>query len=219
MRSVLAAIGALCATTALAGQALNQVSSAEAAAGWVSLFDGKTLNGWTVIGGVNWTVADGALAATPAAQKVIPTGDSKQTWPQGFLRSIATFADFEMTAEFWSEDDSNSGLFIRCAAPANPGSLGSCYEINISDPHATSPTGSIVGVHSTLPRRIPSAGKWSRFDVLADGTHIVVKVNGETATDARDEKLKDGAIGLQAGGPTGSGPIKFRNIKIRPFKK
>jgi hypothetical protein len=200
------------------GAALNQITPAERAAGWVSLFDGKTLTGWTVIGGVNWTVEDGALSATPAAQEITPTGDSKQTWPQGFLRSVATFSDFEMTAEFWSEEDSNSGLMIRCGVPANPGSLGGCYEINISDPHATSPTGSIVGVHSTLPHRIPTAGKWSRFDVLADGPHLVVKVNGETATDSNDEKLKDGAIGLQAGGPTGSGPIRFRNIKVRPLR-
>jgi len=201
-----------------AGPALNQVTAAEKAAGWVSLFDGKTLNGWTVVGGVSWTVVDGALSATPASQKVPPTGDSKQTWPQGFLRSAGTFSDFEMTAEFWNEEDSNSGLFIRCQTPANPGSLGSCYEINISDPHATSPTGSIVGVHSTLPHRIPTVGKWSRFDVVADGPHLVVKVNGETATDSNDEKFKDGAVGLQAGGPTGSGPIKFRNIKVRPLR-
>jgi hypothetical protein len=186
--------------------------------GWVSLFDGKTLNGWTTIGGVKWSVVDGALSAEPASQPITPTGDSKQTWPQGFLRSVATFSDFEMTAEFWSAEDTNSGLFIRCAAPANPGSLGSCYEINISDPHATTPTGGIVGVQSPLPRRIKSAGKWSRFDVLADGPHLVVKVNGETLTDARDEKLRDGAIGLQAGGPTGSGPIKFRNIRVRPLR-
>ena len=222
MKIVTATCLALWMTIALAGNqagpALNQVSRAEAAAGWVSLFDGKTLNGWTVIGGVNWTVVDGALSATPASQKVTPTGDSKQTWPQGFLRSVATFSDFEMTTEFWNEEDSNSGLMIRCGVPANPGSLGGCYEINISDPHATSPTGSIVGVHSTLPHRIPSIGKWSRFDVVADGPHLVVKVNGELATDANDEKLKDGAIGLQAGGPTGSGPIKFRNIKIRPLR-
>jgi hypothetical protein len=46
-----------------------------------------------------------------------------------------------------------------------------------------------------------------------------VKVNGETATDARDEKLRDGALGLQAGGPTGSGPVKFRNIKVRQLKR
>ena len=199
------------ATVAFAGPLLAQD-------GWVSLFDGKTLNGWTVIGGVRWSVVDGAMSAEPASQKIAPTGDSKQTWPQGFLRSVAAFGDFEMTAEFWSEEDTNSGLFIRCAAPANPGSLGSCYEINISDPHATTPTGGIVGVQSPLPRRIKSAGTWSRFDVLADGPHLVVKVNGETLTDARDEKLREGAIGLQAGGPTGSGPVKFRNIRIRPLK-
>ena len=126
--------------------------------GWVSLFDGKTLNGWTTIGGVRWTVVDGALSAAPKSQPIAPTGDSKQTWPQGFLRSVATFADFEITAEFWSEEDTNSGLFIRCGVPANPGSLGGCYEINISDPHATTPTGGIVGVHSPLPHRVKSAG-------------------------------------------------------------
>ena len=186
--------------------------------GWVSLFDGKTLNGWTTIGGVKWSVVDGAMSAEPASQPITPTGDSKQTWPQGFLRSVESFRDFELTAEFWSVEDTNSGLFIRCAKPANPGSLGSCYEINISDPHATTPTGGIVGVHSTLPYRVKSAGKWSRFDVLAEGTHLVVKVNGETLTDVNDNKFSEGALGLQAGGPTGSGLIKFRNIRIRPLR-
>jgi hypothetical protein len=186
--------------------------------GWVSLFDGKTLNGWTPIGAVRWSVVDGAISAEPASQPIPPTGASKQTWPQGFLRSVATFGDFELTAEFWSEQDTNSGLFIRCAAPANPGSLGSCYEINISDPHATTPTGGIVGMPSPLPYRVKSAGKWSRFDVVADGSHLVVKVNGETLTDVRDEKLREGAIGLQAGGPTGSGPVKFRDIRIRSLR-
>lgn len=184
---------------------------------WISLFDGKTLNGWEVIGGVKWVVSDGALSAEPAAQRIEPTGASKQTWPQGFLRSTASFSNFEMTAEFWSEEDTNSGLFIRCQKPANPGSLGSCYEINISDPHATTPTGGIVGVFSPLPRRVTSAGKWSRFDVLADGPHLVVSVNGERITDVQDNKFPSGAIGLQAGGPTGSGPVKFRNIRIRPL--
>ena len=184
---------------------------------WISLFDGKTLNGWTVIGDVKWSVVDGALSAEPALQKIAPTGASKQTWPQGFLRTTASFSNFEMTAEFWSEEDTNSGLFIRCQTPANPGSLGSCYEINISDPHATTPTGGIVGVFSPLPHRVKSAGKWSRFDVLADGPRLVVSVNNEKITDVSDNKFTSGAIGLQAGGPTGSGPVKFRNIRIRPL--
>ena len=204
--------------TAMLIIALASLVTVRAQDGWTALFDGKTLNGWTVIGGVQWTVTDGAISAEPVRQKVPPFGNAKQTWPQGFLRTTESFGDFELTAEFWSEQDTNSGLFIRCAAPTSPSGLGSCYEINISDPHATSPTGSIVGVHSTLPHRVQSAGKWSRFDVVADGSHLVVKVNGETTTDARDEKLREGAIGLQAGGPTGSGPIKFRNIRIRPLR-
>ena len=114
-------------------------SSLIAQDGWISLFDGKTLNGWTTIGGVKWSVVDGAMSAEPASQKIEPTGASKQTWPQGFLRSVGSYGDFELTAEFYSEEDTNSGLFIRCATPTNPGSLGSCYEINISDPHATTP--------------------------------------------------------------------------------
>jgi hypothetical protein len=192
-------------------------SSLMAQDGWVSLFDGKTLNGWTTIGAVRWSVVDGAMSAEPASQPIAPTGAANQTWPQGFLRSVESFGDFELTAEFWSEEDTNSGLFIRCATPAR-GSLGTCYEINISDPHATTPTGGIVGVYSPLPKRIKSAGTWSRFDVFADAPHLIVKVNGETITDVRDEKFREGALGLQAGGPTGSGPVKFRNIRIRPLR-
>jgi hypothetical protein len=199
----------------------NGVTASEAAAGWISLFDGKTLTGWTSIGQIRWNVVDGAITADPGAQPATtvttnPNGTTV-TWASGFLRSVASFADFELKADFWSEQNTNSGLFIRCAAPSTQGGLGSCYEINISDPHATSPTGSIVGVHSTLPYHIQSAGKWSTFEVTADGPHLVVKVNGETTTDARDDKLAAGALGLQAGGPTGPGVIKFRNLKIRPL--
>src|SRR5262245_33063674 len=87
---------------------MNSLSEAERKGGWILLFDGKTLDGWTVIGGVKWVVSDGALSAEPALQKVTPTGDAKQTWPQGFLRSTASFGNFEMTAEFWNLEDSNS---------------------------------------------------------------------------------------------------------------
>ena len=203
---------------------MNAVTPAEAKAGWRSLFDGKTFNGWNQLGELKWTIVDGAMVGDAASQPAAnprPAGNNPsgkpQTWATGYLRSKETFTDFELTVEFYSEEDSNSGLFIRCPT-TNPNGLGG-YEINISDPHATSPTGSIVGVHSTLPYHVKSAGKWSRFDVLAEGTHLVVKVNGETLTDANDGKLTDGALGFQGGGPTGSGVVKFRNIKIRPLKK
>jgi hypothetical protein len=201
-----------------AGSPANAVTPAEAKAGWRSLFDGKTLDGWRTLGELKWSIVDGEIvgdaASQPAAKPQPP-----RTWASGFLRSVESFDDFEASVEFWSEDDTNSGLFIRVASPDTATNLAGGYEINIGDTHETFPTGSIVNVHSTLPRRIKSAGKWSRMDVLAEGSRMVVKVNGETVTDVRDEKLKSGSLGFQAGGPTGSGLIKLRSIKVRQLKK
>ena len=185
------------------------ISVAEAAAGWRSLFDGKTLAGWTTVGEAKWTVTDAALTANPSLQSSPP--------PSGSLRSTETFSDFELKAEFFAAENANSGLFIRRGDPPRPGTPGTGYEINISDQHAVTPTGGIVGVQSPLPYRVKSMGKWSLFEVRAEGNHLVVKVNGETITDAHDDKFANGAIGLQAGGPNGPGLIRFRNIRIRPI--
>ncbi len=205
MARVLALCSALVFALVLAAPAHAQAPDQ----GWRSLSDGKTMTGWTTVGGVKWTVSDGAFTANPSLQSKEPL--------QGFLRTTEEFGDFDLRAEFWADRNANSGLMIRCGKPAREGSLGTgCYEINVSDDHAVSPTGSIVGVHSTLPRRVSSMGKWSVFEVTAERNHLVVKVNGEVTVDAYDDKSSYGAIGLQAGGPNGPGLIRYRNIKIRP---
>ncbi len=188
-----------------------------AQAGWVALFDGKTMNGWSPVGTAQWTVAEGALVANPSAQAPITGADGKPTHAVGFLRSDAPYANFDLTAEFHSEKNTNSGIFIRCTAGQTP-SQTNCYEVNISDNHATHPTGSIVGMHSTLPTRAATAGKWSTLEIGAHGPHIVVKVDGKTMLDVKDEKFATGSIALQAGGPNGPGPIQFRNIRVRSAK-
>jgi len=50
-------------------------------AGWINLFDGKTLNGWTPEMAAKWHVADGAIVAD--------AGD------YGWLRSNRAFTNFE----------------------------------------------------------------------------------------------------------------------------
>ena len=92
---------------AQAGAPVNGISPSEAKAGWRSLFDGKTLNGWTSIGELKWTVVDGAMvgdALSQPAAKPLPAPASNPgqpvTWATGFLRTVETFGDFELTAEF-----------------------------------------------------------------------------------------------------------------------
>lgn len=213
-----ARVAGLAALTVCGPMAVLRADAQPAEAGWQSLFDGKTLSGWTSLGEARWSVVDGALVANPSAQsRPAPAKVTPDTPISGFLRSTGAFTDFELKAEFWADKNTNSGLFIRCGTPARPESLGTCYEINVSDDHLVTPTGGIVGVHSTLPYRVKSVGKWSLFEVTADGNHLIVKVNGETTVDARDDKFSSGAIGLQAGGPNGPGVIKYRNIRVRPL--
>ena len=70
-------------------------------------------------------------------------------------------------------------------------------------------------MHSTLPSRAATAGKWGTVEISARGPHIVVRIDGKTVLDVQDAKFASGVIALQAGGPNGPGPIQFRNVKIR----
>ena len=67
------------------------------AADWVSLFDGKTLNGWHLYNGGSpaefWTVEDGALAFNPPAEK-------KDTDPVYNIVTHETFTSFELSLEW-----------------------------------------------------------------------------------------------------------------------
>ena len=74
--------------------------AAQAGGGWTTLFDGSSLDGWNVLGDANWELADGAVQADSG---------------RGFLVTPDSYADFELTLEFWVDEPANSGIFIRCA--------------------------------------------------------------------------------------------------------
>jgi hypothetical protein len=83
--------------------------------GWISLFDGKTLNGWS--GDENWRVEDGAIVIESTCEK--PTGTIYLVWQGGEL------ADFEMKLEMKGTGNINSGVQYRgWIVPPNPGRGG-----------------------------------------------------------------------------------------------
>ncbi len=182
----------------------NALTPAEAAAGWILLFDGRTLNGWTpdAASTADWKIEDGAIT--------FYTG-------RGMLRHGQSFKDFELKVDFWGEKTANSGVMIRCTQrPGGTPAQQDCYEVNIYDPSPTAPTGSINNVYK-IPFVPNTAEKWNTFEITARGPRMIVKTNGEQVVDAEDPKLTAGTLGIQASGPDGPGRIKFRNMKIRPI--
>src|SRR5262245_6916369 len=83
--------------------------------GWVSLFDGKTLNGWS--GDQNWKVEDGAIVIESTCEK--PTGTVYLVWQGGEA------ADFEFKLEMKGTGDINGGVQYRgWIVSPNPGRGG-----------------------------------------------------------------------------------------------
>lgn len=182
----LIAIGVVCA----------QPTGLSAQGEWTTLFDGSTLDGWNPLGDANWELADGAVQAD--------TGS-------GFLVTPRSYADFELTLEFWVDEPANSGIFIRCADATSVTDRNS-YEVNIYDTRADQSyrTGGIV--HIASPTSVINAGgQWNTYEITARGERLVVRLNGTQVVDVEDSQFASGPIALQYG----AGVVKFRNVRIR----
>ena len=183
--------------------------SAAAEDGWITLIDGEQgLENFNVIGDANWRAEDGVILADAGAG--------------GHLVTKEAYEDVEVHAEFWADDTTNSGIFLRAQDPAQIG-FANAYEVNIFDqrPGQEYSTGAIVGfapVQEPLPR---AGGRWNTLDIRIEGTEAVVMFNGEVTARMRNEQFKQGPLSLQyaagAGGIPG-GVIKWRKVMLRPLR-
>ena len=172
------------------------VQDASAQGGWTTLFDGSNLDNFNPIGDANWEIADGAVGADSGS---------------GFLVTKESYADFELTLEFWVDEPANSGIFVRCADAMSVTDRNS-YEVNIYDTRAdqTYRTGGIV--HLAAPASVVnSPGQWNTYEIVAQGPRLRVWLNGAQMIDVEDSQFADGPIALQYG----LGVVKFRNVMIR----
>ena len=225
-----ALIAVLWLSATLFGQTMNTLTAQERTQGWQLLFDGKTLAGWHVsvpargggrtgapqppspgqvgtgkpcvaaradsapAGASHWEVVDGLLTAC---------GE-----PTGYLTSDRSYTNFVLSIEFKCADDTNSGVFVR--SPQENGG----YEVQIwRQQPAGYNTGAIVGTAKTARAYTFKADQWNRYQITANGDHLVVELNGETTLDIHDARFSEGQVRLQYQ----QFPIAFRNIKIRPL--
>jgi hypothetical protein len=181
----------------LAAAALAPQAMAKGKAGFKTLFDGKSLKGWTPIGDANWTLQDGVVSADKG---------------RGMLVSAASYKDFDLRAEVWVSPEANSGIFIRCSDRATV-TQNNAYEVNIYDtrPDPAYGTGGIVDVAKVSP--MPKAGgRWNVMEISAHGDVLSVVFNGQKTVDAvRNSLYAEGPIALQYG----AGVVKFRRVDIR----
>jgi hypothetical protein len=187
--------------------------------GFVSLFDGKTLNGW--IGATDgYVVRDGAIVC-----------DEKKG---GNLFTEKEYANFVLRLEIQIPPGGNNGLAIR--APNEQGNIAYAgTELQVLDDPSDryknikpyQHHGSIYGCVPAKPGSLKPAGEWNEEEVTVDGKKFKVVVNGQTIVEADvTDLIKNGTPdgkahpGLQRTsghiGFLGHGaPVAFRNIRIK----
>jgi hypothetical protein len=193
--------------TALLAAALIVASCAHSPQqGWVTLIDGdKGLENWNRIGDANWRAEGGAIVADKGKG--------------GHLVSKNPYKDFEIYAEFWADQTTQSGIFFRISDPKNVGAA-SAYEANIYDqrPGAEYSTGAIVNFASVpVPPIYKTTGSWNTYHITANGPELTVVFNGTVTAYTRNSAFKEGPFSLQFGnrGKNPGGPIKWRKVMVR----
>lgn len=196
------------------------LGEAERQQGFVSLFDGRSLDGWQ--GSVKGYVPENGLLVC------LKKGGGK-------LFTTREYGDFVFRFEFKLEPGGNNGVGIRMPAEGNAAYGG--MEIQILDD--TGPIyknlqpyqyhGSIYGVVPAKRGHLNPVGQWNREEIMCQGPRVRVTLNDAVIVDADLSQIAGETIdhrehpGLRR--PSGflgflghGARIEFRNLRIKELK-
>jgi len=149
--------------------------------------------------------------------------------PEGWLKSVERYADFELTVEFrFMTDNADSGIFVRAAGASEfaRGWPNQSYQLQLRNPIGQSPFPPVGGLFrhgmangetsydEALAREtsLPT-GEWQTLVVRVEGDSLTASLNGVEITTAAAIGNSPGYIGIQ--GETGT--LQFRSLHLRPL--
>jgi serine/threonine protein kinase len=180
------------------------------ALGFVSLFNGKDLTGWKLpTGGTgDWKVVDGSIVSSGERSHLFSEGDN--------------YENFHLYVEAMINDGGNSGVFFRTTLGTG---FPKGYEAQIDATHPdTIRTGSLYPAFNVteddkkkivINEMLHKPGEWFTYEMIADGNHIIIKLNGKTTVDFVDPNntYAKGHFALQQ--HDAGTVVKFRKIEVK----
>ncbi len=193
--------------------AIARLSAADAEEGFVSIFDGKTFNGWkpaTESPGT-WKIEEGAFIAHGPRDHLFYVGDEKP------------FKNFELKVDVMTEPGSNGGIYFHTKYQESdwPKSGFEC-QVNVShgDWKKTGSLYDVVNLASTPAKD----NKWWTQHIIVKDNKVTVKIDGETVLEYTEppgaqpgkqftRKLDQGTFALQAHDP--KSVVRYKNIRVK----
>lgn len=178
---------------------------------FVSIFNGKNLDGWINHGEEKWYVENGEI--------ICESGPKAE---YGYLSTEKFYDDFELMLEFKQEANGNSGVFFRSTLE---GTKITGWQVEVAPPGSN--TGGIYESYGRGWLIQPPAekdkalkmGEWNKMRILVVGDKVTTWVNGTEMISLEDEKIGmgKGAIALQIHDGGGI-KVRWKNLKVRTIK-
>ncbi|MGH9632371.1 MAG: 3-keto-disaccharide hydrolase [Bryobacteraceae bacterium] len=208
--------------TLIAGVALALLLAGGASAEeFVSLFDGKSLDGWFIVNkkGPGFIVENGLL--------VCPANGGQK------LMTDKEYENFIFRFEFRLEADGNNGIGIRTPRDGHTSTQG--MEIQILDqsgpkygPMKLRPEQYHGSIYDVIPARtgfLRKPGEWNQQEIEANGRRISVRLNGVLILDANLDMVQEPEVLKKHPGLNRrsghiallghQSPIEFRNLQLK----
>lgn len=195
-----------------------------AAADWVTLFNGKSLDGWISKAG-SYAVENGNLVCVAGGH--------------GNLLTEGEYSDFQLRFDFKLTAGANNGLGIRCPRNVDGNLHLDGIELQILDDSSEKYAsikpyqfhGSVYGIIPAERGALKPVGEWNQQEVTVQGRRVKVVLNGKTIVDGDlDEATRSGTLdgqphpGLKRErghiGFLGHGDrIELRDIRVRDLSR
>jgi hypothetical protein len=193
-----------------AASAVPLLLQAQVEDGFTNVFDGKTLNGWSIQDGPEtaFYVNDGAI--------VIQESSGFPTW----LRSAKQYENFDFRGEFFIKGWSDSGIYFH--APEHGRPMWNGIQIHLFQDKDAQPKpesmGAVFPLLAPLKINVKNKAEWNTFRILMDWPRLQVWTNDELIQDVDVEKIPElkyrfrrGYLGFESL----SYPLRFRNLRVR----
>ena len=197
----------LLATTAAA------LVAAETEAGFKTIFDGKSFDGWKIgdESAKSWRIEDGMLVAQGQRSHAYYIGDEK------------AFKDFELKVDVMTEPGSNGGIYFHTKYQES-GWPKAGFECQVNVSHTDwKKTGSLYDI-ANLGVTPAQDNKWWTQHITVKGNKVTVKIDGKTVLEYNEpagakagndfsRKLDSGTFAFQAHDP--KSVVRYKNIRVK----
>ncbi len=189
--------------------------------GWISLFDGKTLNGWKASENKDsCSVEDGKLK--------IGGGPRSHLFYVGKVNG-GKFKNFEFKCQVMTKPKANSGIYFHTEYQET-GWPSKGYECQVNNTHRDRrKTASLYAIKDVLDTPPAKDNEWFDYHIKVKGKTITISINGKKITEYTEpadgsgnksnfkgRKLSEGTFAFQAHDP--GSVVYYREVYVKPLK-